>query len=112
MYKGDDGKMVYDVLDKDSKSVSPKTGDAQEAMKYPKNTYQIKKWQKRSNVRSVTVTPNMAMSPKEIAQDPMGQYVQGRKRRIWKFSKHILIRRFPSTSWIHLRSKFEKDEAT
>ena len=22
MYKGDDGKMVYDVLDKDSKSVS------------------------------------------------------------------------------------------
>ena len=27
MYKGDDGKMVYDVLDKDSKSVF-KTGDA------------------------------------------------------------------------------------
>ena len=38
MYKGDDGKMVYDVLDKDSKSVF-KTGDAKEAMKYLKNNF-------------------------------------------------------------------------
>ena len=33
MYKGDDGKMVHDVLDKDGKSVF-KTGDAKTAMQY------------------------------------------------------------------------------
>ena len=33
MYKGDDGKMVYDVLDKDSNSAF-KTPDAKAAMKY------------------------------------------------------------------------------
>ena len=38
MYKGDDGKMVYDVLDKDSKSVF-KTGDAKDAMAYLKKNF-------------------------------------------------------------------------
>jgi hypothetical protein len=33
MYQGDDGKMVYDVLDKDSKSAF-KSGDAKAAMQY------------------------------------------------------------------------------
>ena len=38
MYKGDDGKMVYDVLNKDEKSVF-KTGDAKDAMAYLKKNF-------------------------------------------------------------------------
>ena len=38
MYKGDDGKMVYDVLDKDEKSVF-KTNKAEDAMKYLKKNF-------------------------------------------------------------------------
>ena len=39
MYKGDDGKMVHDVLDKDGKSVF-KTGDAKTAMQYLSKNFQ------------------------------------------------------------------------
>ena len=38
MYKGDDGKMIYDVLDKDEKSVF-KTNKAEDAMKYLKKNF-------------------------------------------------------------------------
>ena len=38
MYKGDDGKMVYDVLDKDSKSAF-KSGDYKAAEKYLHQNY-------------------------------------------------------------------------
>ena len=47
MYKGDDGKTVYDVLDKDEKSVY-KTGDSRLAMNYlSKNYNALKKGEKK-----------------------------------------------------------------
>tara|TARA_A100000164_G_scaffold312661_1_gene291089 strand:- start:28 stop:945 length:918 start_codon:yes stop_codon:yes gene_type:complete len=49
MYKGDDGKMVHDVLDKDGKSAF-KTGDAKTAMQYlAKNFAKLKNPVKESN---------------------------------------------------------------
>ena len=109
MYKGDDGKMVYDVLDKDSKSVF-KTGDAKEAMKYLKNNFD----KLRSGKKEAMVDPEgnaqYGDESKEIALDQWNNMSKEEKEEYGSFSAYLKSDDFQA-HLDHLRSKFEKDEA-
>jgi hypothetical protein len=75
MYKGDDGKMVYDVLDKDSKSAF-KSGDAKVAMAYlSKNFDKLKNPMKKESInesRSRIVAAIKAKVDSDNAQNIAG----------------------------------------
>ena len=77
MYKGDDGKQIYDVLDKDSKSAF-KTGDYEEAQKYFKDNFdKLKEYvkepkdekdreEKLKALQAIQMDPNTAKDPETV----------------------------------------------
>ena len=109
MYKGDDGKMVYDVLDKDSKSVF-KTGDAKEAMKYLKNNFDKLRSGKKEAMVDPEGNPQYGDESKEIALDQWNNMSKEEKEEYGSFSAYLKSDDFQA-HLDHLRSKFEKDEA-
>ena len=109
MYKGDDGKMVYDVLDKDSKSVF-KTGDAKEAMKYLKNNFDKLRSGKKEAMSDPDGNPQHGDESKEIAQDQWDNMSKEEKEEYGSFEAYFKSDDFQA-HLDHLRSKFEKDEA-
>ena len=109
MYKGDDGKMVYDVLDKDSKSVF-KTGDAKEAMKYLKNNFDKLRSGKKEAMVDPEGNPQYGDESKEIALDQWNNMSKEEKEEYGSFSAYLKSDDFQA-KLDHLRSKFEKDEA-
>ena len=109
MYKGDDGKMVYDVLDKDSKSVF-KTGDAKEAMKYLKNNFDKLRSGKKEAMVDPEGNPQYGDESKEIAQDQWDNMSKEEKEEYGSFEAYFKSDDFQA-KLDHLRSKFEKDEA-
>ena len=109
MYKGDDGKMVYDVLDKDSKSVF-KTGDAKEAMKYLKNNFDKLRSGKKEAMVDPEGNPQYGDESKEIAQDQWDNMSKEEKDEYGSFEAYFKSDDFQA-KLDHLRSKFEKDEA-
>ena len=109
MYKGDDGKMVYDVLDKDSKSVF-KTGDAKEAMKYLKNNFDKLRSGKKEAMVDPEGNPQYGDESKEIAQDQWDNMSKEEKEEYGSFEAYFKSDDFQA-HLDHLRSKFEKDEA-
>ena len=109
MYKGDDGKMVYDVLDKDSKSVF-KTGDAKEAMKYLKNNFDKLRSGKKEAMVDPEGNPQYGDESKEIALDQWNNMSKEEKEEYGSFSVYLKSDDFQA-HLDHLRSKFEKDEA-
>ena len=109
MYKGDDGKMVYDVLDKDSKSVF-KTGDAKEAMKYLKNNFDKLRSGKKEAMSDPDGNPQHGDESKEIAQDQWDNMSKEEKEEYGSFEAYLKSDDFQA-HLDHLRSKFEKDEA-
>ena len=109
MYKGDDGKMVYDVLDKDSKSVF-KTGDAKEAMKYLKNNFDKLRSGKKEAMSDPDGNPQHGDESKEIAQDQWDNMSKEEKEEYGSFEEYFKSDDFQA-HLDHLRSKFEKDEA-
>ena len=109
MYKGDDGKMVYDVLDKDSKSVF-KTGDAKEAMKYLKNNFDKLRSGKKEAMSDPEGNPQHGDESKEIAQDQWDNMSKEEKEEYGSFEAYFKSDDFQA-HLDHLRSKFEKDEA-
>ena len=74
MYKGEDGKQVYDVLDKDSKSAF-KTGDYEEAQKYFKDNFdKLKEYVKepkdeKDREEKLKAIQDIQMDP-QTAKDP------------------------------------------
>ena len=109
MYKGDNGKMVYDVLDKDSKSVF-KTGDAKEAMKYLKNNFDKLRSGKKEAMVDPEGNPQYGDESKEIALDQWNNMSKEEKEEYGSFSVYLKSDDFQA-HLDHLRSKFEKDEA-
>ena len=109
MYKGEDGKMVYDVLDKDSKSVF-KTGDAKEAMKYLKNNFDKLRSGKKEAMSDPDGNPQHGDESKEIAQDQWDNMSKEEKEEYGSFEAYFKSDDFQA-HLDHLRSKFEKDEA-
>ena len=111
MYKGDDGKMVYDVLDKDSKSVF-KTGDAKEAMKYLKNNFDKLRYgsKEKEAMSDPDGNPQHGDESKEIALDQWNNMSKEEKEEYGSFSAYLKSDDFQA-KLDHLRSKFEKDEA-
>ena len=109
MYKGDDGKMVYDVLDKDSKSVF-KTGDAKEAMKYLKNNFDKLRSGKKEAMSDPDGNPQHGDESKEIALDQWNNMSKEEKEEYGSFEAYFKSDDFQA-HLDHLRSKFEKDEA-
>ena len=109
MYKGDDGKMVYDVLDKDSKSVY-KTGDAKAAMKYLKNNFDKLRSGKKEAMVDPEGNPQYGDESKEIALDQWNNMSKEEKEEYGSFSAYLKSDDFQA-KLDHLRSKFEKDEA-
>ena len=77
MYKGDDGKQIYDVLDKDSKSAF-KTNDYEEAQKYFKDNFdKLKEYvkepkdekdreEKLKALQAIQMDPNTAKDPETV----------------------------------------------
>ena len=110
MYKGDDGKMVYDVLDKDSKSVF-KTGDAKEAMKYLKNNFDKLRSGKKEAMVDPEGNPQYGDESKEIALDQWNNMSKEEKEEYGSFGAYLKSDDF-QTHLDHLRSKFEKDGET
>ena len=108
MYKGDDGKMVYDVLDKDSKSVF-KTGDAKEAMKYLKNNFDKLRSGKKEAMSDPDGNPQHGDESKEIAQDQWDNMSKEEKEEYGSFEAYFKSDDFQA-HLDHLRSKFEDDE--
>ena len=108
MYKGDDGKMVYDVLDKDSKSVF-KTGDAKEAMKYLKNNFDKLRSGKKEAMVDPEGNPQYGDESKEIALDQWNNMSKEEKEEYGSFSAYLKSDDFQA-HLDHLRSKFEDDE--
>ena len=108
MYKGDDGKMVYDVLDKDSKSVF-KTGDAKEAMKYLKNNFDKLRSGKKEAMVDPEGNPQYGDESKEIAQDQWNNMSKDEKEEYGSFDAYFKSDDFQA-HLDHLRSKFEDDE--
>ena len=111
MYKGDDGKMVYDVLDKDGKSVQ-KFDKANAAMKYLHANFDELRYGSKEKEAMVDPegNPQYGDESKEIALDQWNNMSKEEKEEYGSFSAYLKSDDFQA-KLDHLRSKFEKDEA-
>ena len=110
MYKGDDGKMTYDVLDKDEKSVF-KTHKAEDAMKYLKKNFDKLRYGSKEKEAMVDPegNPQYGDESKEIALDQWNNMSKEEKEEYGSFSAYLKSDDFQA-HLDHLRSKFEDDE--
>ena len=110
MYKGDDGKMVYDVLDKDGKSVQ-KFDKANAAMKYLHANFDELRYgsKEKEAMADPDGNPQHGDESKEIAQDQWDNMSKEEKEEYGSFEAYLKSDDF-QTHLDHLRSKFEKDE--
>ena len=110
MYKGDDGKMVYDVLGKDGESVE-KFGDAKAAMAYLKKNFDKLRYgsKEKEAMADPEGNPQHGDESKEIALDQWNNMSKEEKEEYGSFGAYLKSDDF-QTHLDHLRSKFEKDE--
>ena len=110
MYKGDDGKMVYDVLGKDGESVE-KFGDAKAAMAYLKKNFDKLRYGSKEKEAMVDPegNPQYGDESKEIALDQWNNMSKEEKEQYGSFGEYLKSDDFQA-HLDHLRSKFEKDE--
>ncbi len=110
MYKGDDGKMTYDVLDKDEKSVF-KTHDAKDAMEYLKKNFDKLRYgsKEKEAMSDPDGNPQHGDESKEIAQDQWDNMSKDEKEEYGSFDAYFKSDDFQA-HLDHLRSKFEDDE--
>ena len=110
MYKGDDGKMTYDVLDKDEKSVF-KTNKAEDAMKYLKKNFDKLRYgsKEKEAMADPEGNPQHGDESKEIALDQWNNMSKEEKEEYGSFEAYLKSDDFQA-HLDHLRSKFEKDE--
>ena len=110
MYKGDDGKMTYDVLDKDEKSVF-KTNKAEDAMKYLKKNFDKLRYgsKEKEAMADPEGNPQHGDESKEIALDQWNNMSKEEKEEYGSFGAYLKSDDFQA-HLDHLRSKFEKDE--
>jgi len=111
MYKGDDGKTVFDVLGKDGKSVE-KFGDAKAAMAYLKKNFDKLRYgsKEKEAMSDPDGNPQYGDESKEIALDQWNNMSKEEKEEYGSFSAYLKSDDFQA-KLDHLRSKFEKDEA-
>ena len=108
MYKGDDGKMVYDVLGKDGESVE-KFGDAKAAMAYLKKNFDKLRYGEKEAMVDPEGNPQYGDESKEIALDQWNNMSKEEKEQYGSFGEYLKSDDFQA-HLDHLRSKFEKDE--
>ena len=89
MYKGEDGKQVYDVLDKDSKSAF-KTGDYEEAQKYFKDNFdKLKEYAKepkdeKDREEKLKALQDIQMDPQTSKDPELIRQMAQRKKELMK----------------------------
>ena len=112
MYKGDDGKTVFDVLNKDGDSVK-KFGDAKTAMEYLHKNFDELRYGSKEKEAMVDPegNPQYGDESKEIALDQWNNMSKEEKEQYGSFSAYLKSDDF-QVHLDHLRSKFEKDEET
>ena len=112
MYKGDDGKTVFDVLNKDGDSVK-KFGDAKAAMEYLHKNFDELRYGSKEKEAMVDPEGNAQYGDesKEIALDQWNNMSKEEKEEYGSFGAYLKSDDF-QTHLDHLRSKFEKDGET
>ena len=112
MYKGDDGKTVFDVLNKDGNSVK-KFGDAKAAMEYLHKNFDELRYGSKEKEAMVDPEGNAQYGDesKEIALDQWNNMSKEEKEEYGSFGAYLKSDDF-QTHLDHLRSKFEKDGET
>ena len=112
MYKGDDGKTVIDVLNKDGNSVK-KFGDAKAAMEYLHKNFDELRYGSKEKEAMVDPEGNAQYGDesKEIALDQWNNMSKEEKEEYGSFGAYLKSDDF-QTHLDHLRSKFEKDGQT
>ena len=112
MYKGDDGKTVFDVLNKDGDSVK-KFGDAKAAMEYLHKNFDELRYGSKEKEAMVDPEGNAQYGDesKEIALDQWNNMSKEEKEEYGSFGAYLKSDDF-QTHLDHLRSKFEKDGQT
>ena len=112
MYKGDDGKTVFDVLNKDGNSVK-KFGDAKAAMEYLHKNFDELRYGSKEKEAMVDPEGNAQYGDesKEIALDQWNNMSKEQKEEYGSFGAYLKSDDF-QTHLDHLRSKFEKDGET
>ena len=110
MYKDEkSGKMTYDVLDKDEKSVF-KTHDAKDAMKYLKKNFdKLRSSKEKEAMVDPEGNPQYGDESKEIALDQWNDMSKEEKEEYGSFGAYFKSDDFQA-HLDHLRSKFEDDE--
>ena len=110
MYKGDDGKTVFDVLNKDGNSVK-KFGDAKAAMEYLHKNFDELRYGSKEKEAMVDPEGNAQYGDesKEIALDQWNNMSKEEKEEYGSFEAYLKSDDFQA-HLDHLRSKFEKDE--
>ena len=111
IYKGNDGKNVFDVLDKDGESVQ-KFDKANAAMKYLHANFDELRYGSKEKEAMVDPegNPQYGDESKEIALDQWNNMSKEEKEEYGSFSAYLKSDDFQA-KLDHLRSKFEKDEA-
>ena len=112
MYKGDDGKTVFDVLNNDGNSVK-KFGDAKAAMEYLHKNFDELRYGSKEKEAMVDPEGNAQYGDesKEIALDQWNNMSKEEKEEYGSFGAYLKSDDF-QTHLDHLRSKFEKDGET
>ena len=110
MYKGDDGKIVYDVLDKDGKSVQ-KFDKANAAMKFLHANFDELRYgsKEKEAMADPEGNPQHGDESKEIALDQWNNMSKEEKEEYGSFGAYLKSDDFQA-HLDHLRSKFEKTD--